>query len=148
MLSCTPAPIGPPIAGALAASSARVSGSNLPAFGLTGCAAPFSHFTASGSISQIFAARSRKRGDDLFGRLRHHDRGGEQHAAAAGQVGEADGRGVADQDRDAAVVDAEQLGADIGDAGARAADIGMAGRDHDVAVLGDVDLGARIRRRR
>ena len=32
--------------------------------------------------------------------------------------------------------------------GARAADVGMAGRDDDVAVLGDVDLRARIRRRR
>ena len=30
--------------------------------------------------------------------------------------------GVADQHRDAAVVDAEQFGADIGDAGARAAE--------------------------
>ena len=80
--------------------------------------------------------------DDLLGRLRHHDRGGEQHAAAAGEVGEADGRGVADQHRDAAIVDAEQFGADIGDAGARAADIGMARGDDDVAVLGDVDLRA------
>ena len=60
VLSCTPAPIGPPICGAFAASSASVSGSNWPALGLAGCAAPFSHFTASGSISQIFAARSRK----------------------------------------------------------------------------------------
>ena len=60
VLSCTPAPIGPPIDGAFSASSASVSGSNWPALGLTGCAAPFSHFTASGSISQIFAARSRK----------------------------------------------------------------------------------------
>ena len=59
MLSCTPAPIGPPIAGAFAASSASVSGSNLPALALAGCAAPFSHSTASGSIFQILAARSR-----------------------------------------------------------------------------------------
>ena len=79
-------------------------------------------------------------GDDLVGRLRHHDRGSKQHAAAAGQVGEADGGGVADQNRDAAIVDAKQLGADVGDRRARAADIGMAGGDDDVAVLGDVDL--------
>ena len=45
--------------GALAARSASVSGGNSPAFGLAGCAAPFSHFTASGSMSQILAARSR-----------------------------------------------------------------------------------------
>ena len=79
--------------------------------------------------------------DDLLGRLRHHHRGGKQHAAAAGQVREADGRGIADQDRHLPVVDAEQLGADVCNRRARAADIRMAGRDDDVAVLGDVDLG-------
>jgi len=74
--------------------------------------------------------------------LRHHHRRRKQHAAAAGEIREADGGGVADQDRHPAVVDAEQLGADVGDRGARAADIRMAGGDDDVAVLGDVDLGA------
>ncbi|KTT92361.1 hypothetical protein NS44R_14615, partial [Mammaliicoccus sciuri] len=78
--------------------------------------------------------------DHLVGGLRHHHRGGEQHAATTGQVGETDGLGIADDDGDALVVDAEQLGADVGDAGARAADIGMPRRDDDVAVLGDVHL--------
>ena len=48
--------------------------------------------------------------------------------------------GVADDDGDAAVIDAEQFGADVGDARARTADVGMARGDDDVAVLGDVDL--------
>src|SRR5262249_60327365 len=67
-----------------------------------------------------------------------------QHAAAASQVGEADRLRVADDDRHAPVIDAEQFGTDIGDAGARAADIRMARGDDDVAVLGDVDLRARF----
>src|ERR1700693_4801074 len=105
VLSCTPAPIGPPIEGAFAASSASVSGSNWPAVGVSGCAAvDLPDFR--GTLAQG--------GDDLVGRLRHHHRGGKQHAAAAGQVGEADGGGVADQNRHAAVVDAEQLGANVG----------------------------------
>src|SRR6185312_5338405 len=66
------------------------------------------------------------------------------HAAAAGEVGEADSLRIADDDGYAAVVDAEQLRADIGDAGPRAADIGMARGDDDVAVLGDVDLRGRF----
>src|SRR5882724_10245943 len=86
VLSCTPAPIGPPIAGALAARSASVSGGNSPAFGLAGCAAPA------------------QRGDDFFGRLRDHDGGGEQHAAAAGEVREPDRCSVAYQYRDAAII--------------------------------------------
>ena len=81
-----------------------------------------------------------QRGDDLLRRLRHHHRGSKQHAAAAGEIGEAERRGVADHDGDAPVVDAEQFGADVGDRRARAADIRMAGRDDDIAVLGDVDL--------
>ena len=57
---------------------------------------PFHRF---GIESQIFAARSRKRVDHLLGRLRHHDRGREQHAAAAGEIREADRRGIPDQHR-------------------------------------------------
>ena len=54
----TEAIIGPPVATALAASSGRVNGSNSPAFGLAGCAAPSLHSTASISIPQIPAARA------------------------------------------------------------------------------------------
>jgi hypothetical protein len=115
-----------------------VSGSNWPAFGLTGCAAPFSPFHRFGIDIPNFC-RALARCGSLFGRLRHHDRG-RDNAAAAGEVGEADGRGVADQDRYPLVIDAEQLGADVGDRGARAADVGMTGGDDDIAVLGDVDL--------
>ena len=58
VLSWTPAPIGPPVSVAWAARSASVSGGNWPAFGPAGVASPLSQFTASGSIFQIFAARS------------------------------------------------------------------------------------------
>src|SRR6185312_13668525 len=58
----------------------------------------------------------------------------------AGEVRETDGLGVADDDGDAPVIDAEQFSADVGDARARAADVGMPRGDDDVAVLGDVDL--------
>src|SRR3954470_10523301 len=81
-----------------------------------------------------------QRGDDLFGRLRHDNRRGEQHTAATGEVRETDRLGVADDDGDAAVIDPKKFGADVGDARAGAADVGMARGDDDVAVLGDVDL--------
>src|ERR1700731_877427 len=82
VLSCTPAPIGPPIAGAFAASSASVSGSNCPALGLAGGGGVF------------------------FRRLGPHLARRKQPAAAAGQIGEADGRGIADQDRHPPVINA------------------------------------------
>ena len=140
VLSCTPAPIGPPIAGAFSASSferQRLELAGIRADRMRGTVLPFHRLGIDlPDLRRALAQRL----DDLLGRLRHHHRGGEQHAAAAGEVGEADGLGVADDDGDALVVDAEQLGADVGDAGARAADVGMARRDDDVAVLGDVDL--------
>ena len=74
--------------GRLGGESASVSGSNSPALGSTGRAAPFSHTTASGSIFQILAARSRRVWITLLGRLRHDHRRGERDAAAAGQGGE------------------------------------------------------------
>ena len=52
--------------------------------------------------------------------------------------------GVADQHLHLAVIDAQQLGGDVGRRGARAADVGMAGHDHDSAVLVDADLRARF----
>ena len=80
--------------------------------------------------------------DHLLGRLRHHHGGGERDAAAAGQRGEADRAGVADQRLHLAVVDAEQFGGDVDHRGARAADVGVARHHHHGAVLVDVDLGA------
>ena len=82
--------------------------------------------------------------DYLLGRLRDHHRRGEGDAAAAGEVREADRGGIADQHRDTAVVDAQQLRGDIGDRSAAAADIRMPGRHRDVAVLGDVHLRAAL----
>lgn len=52
--------IGPPVAPAFAARSASDNGSNAPAFEPAGRAAPLSQTTASMSMFQIFAARSRK----------------------------------------------------------------------------------------
>src|SRR5262249_28334754 len=51
--------IGPPVALALAAICANVSGGNSPALEPAGRASPLSQVTASGSIFQILAARSR-----------------------------------------------------------------------------------------
>src|ERR1700738_2925030 len=118
VLSCTPAPIGPPICGALAASSASVSGSNWAAVGRAGWGAPVFPFHRFGVDLPDFCGALAQGGDDLVRRLRHHHRGSKQYAAAAGQIRKPDCGRVADQDRDAPVVDAEQIGAEIVERGA------------------------------
>src|ERR1700736_4763214 len=107
VLSCTPAPIGPPICGALAASWAGVGARRM-----RGAVFPFHGL---GIDLPDFCGALAQSGDDLVGGLRHHHCGSKQHAAAAGEIRKADGRGVSDQHRYPAVVDAEQLRTDVGD---------------------------------
>jgi hypothetical protein len=109
-----PAPIGPPVSLALAAIWASDSGSNLPALSPAGRAKPLSQVNGLGSIFQILAARSHRVLMTFSADCVTTIGRGEGDAAAAGQVGEADAAGVADQHLDLAVVDAQKLGGDVG----------------------------------
>ncbi len=144
VLTCAPAPIGPPWRWGFLGELLQRQRLELAGVGADrmGCAVFPLH--GLGIDLPDFRRALAQRLDHLLGRLRHHHGGRKQHAAAAGEVGEADRLRVADDHRHAAIVDAEQFGTDVGDRGARAADVRMAGGHHHVAVLGDVHLRARF----
>ena len=140
--------MGPPVALDLAASSASDNGWKSPALVLAGRASPFSQTTASTSIFQILAARSRRvwmTCSVAFVTTRAAAK-----VTRLPPVSAANGMELVSPISACtlAIVDAQQLRGDVHHRGARAADVGMAGHDDDGAVLVDVDLRARIRRRR
>src|SRR5690348_16575700 len=103
--------------------------------------APFDGFGAdipdhSGTLFQF--------ADDLLGRLRYRHATCESDAAAAGRSAEADRGRVTDDGADALERNAEHFGHHQCHRGTRTADIGMALRDGDGAVLVDMAGGARF----